>query len=120
MATVWIDPRLRRHDRELASLLDSRKAVVALTILAAFAVLALLGPALVGDPTDFVARPFAPPSGAHWLGTTGRGQDVLWQTVAGARPTLLVGFGVGLAVVVVGAIIGGVPPGTWAARSTMC
>ena len=90
----------------LASLLGNRKAVAGLTLLLAFAVLALVGPALVGDPTDFVARPLDPPSAAHWLGTTGRGQDVFWQTVAGARPTLAVGFLVGVVVVAVGAAIG--------------
>ena len=76
----------------LASLLGNRKAVAGPALLLAFAVLALVGPALVGDPTDFVARPFDPPSAAHWLGTTGRGQDVFWQTVAGARPTLAGGL----------------------------
>jgi peptide/nickel transport system permease protein len=90
----------------LAWLLGNRKAVAGLTLLLAFAALALVGPALVGDPTDFVARPFDPPSAAHWLGTTGRGQDVFWQTVAGARPTLAVGFLVGVVVVAVGAAIG--------------
>jgi peptide/nickel transport system permease protein len=90
----------------LASLLDNRKAAAGLALLVAFALLALVGPHLVGDPTDFVARPFLPPSAAHWLGTTGRGQDVFWQTVAGARPTLAVGFFVGLVVVLLGAVIG--------------
>jgi peptide/nickel transport system permease protein len=90
----------------LASLLRNRKAAIGLALLAAFALLALAGPHLVGDPTDFVARPFEPPSAAHWLGTTGRGQDVFWQTVAGARPTLAVGFLVGLVVVLLGAVVG--------------
>lgn len=91
----------------LSSLWGSRKARVGLALLAWFAVLALVGPSVVGDPTDFVGKPFAPPSSEHWLGTTGRGQDVLWQTVVGARPTLVTGFSVGLAVVVVGAVVGG-------------
>ena len=90
----------------MSALLHNRKALAGLVLLGIFLGMALLGPALVGDPTDFVARPLEPPSGAHWLGTTGQGQDVLWQTVAGARPMLVVGFGVGLLVVAIGALVG--------------
>lgn len=90
------------------TLLDSRKAIAGLGLLVGFAVLAIAGPWLVGDPTDFVAKPFAPPSAEHWLGTSGRGQDVFWQLVAGAKPTLLVGFVVGLVVVTLGALIGAI------------
>ena len=91
-----------------AALFSSRKAVVGLAVVVAFALLAALGPLLVGDPTDFVGTPLEPPSRAHWLGTTGQGQDVLWQTVAGARPTLLLGFGVGFLVVAIGTLVGSV------------
>jgi peptide/nickel transport system permease protein len=90
----------------MTALLHNRKAVGGLLLLAGFLVLALFGPLMVGDPYDFVGRPLEPPSAEHWLGTTGQGQDVLWQTVAGARPTLLIGFGVGAIVVVLGALIG--------------
>jgi peptide/nickel transport system permease protein len=90
----------------MKDLLHNRKAVIGLLLLASFLGLALFGPLLVGDPYDFVGRPLDPPSTEHWLGTTGQGQDVLWQTVAGARPTLLVGFGVGAIVVVLGALVG--------------
>jgi peptide/nickel transport system permease protein len=77
-----------------------------LGLLGAFALLALLGPALAGDPTAFVAAPHQPPSLAHWLGSNGRGQDVLGQTLAGARVTLALGFGVGAVVTLVGALVG--------------
>lgn len=77
-----------------------------LLLVAAFALMATVGPWFVGDPTAFVATPLQPPSGAHWLGTTGQGQDVLAQTVVGARTTLLVGALVGVAVVAIGAITG--------------
>jgi peptide/nickel transport system permease protein len=90
----------------MRALLHSRKAIAGLALLGFFLALALVGPFLVGDPYDFVGRPLDPPSAAHWLGTTGQGQDVLWQTVAGARSTLLVGFGVGAMVVVLGALVG--------------
>jgi peptide/nickel transport system permease protein len=88
------------------ALLRSRKAVVGLGVLAAFAVIAIVGPWLTGDPTAFVGRPHQPPSWDHWLGTSGQGQDVLAQTIAGARVTLVVGFLVGLATTLVAATIG--------------
>ena len=43
---------------------------------------------------------------AHWLGTTGQGQDVLAQTVVGAAPTLWVAFLVGILSTLVGAGLG--------------
>jgi peptide/nickel transport system permease protein len=79
---------------------------VGLGILIVFALVALLGPLVVGDPAAQVAIPLDPPSWDHWLGTTGQGQDVLAQTVAGARTSLLIGLVVGLAVVAVGALVG--------------
>ena len=78
-----------------------------MTILAGFGLLAVVGPWLVTDPTAYVAAPHQPPSSGNWLGTNGQGQDVLAQTVAGARTTLTVGFLVGFAVVLFGALIGG-------------
>jgi ABC-type dipeptide/oligopeptide/nickel transport system ATPase component/ABC-type dipeptide/oligopeptide/nickel transport system permease subunit len=90
----------------LRALLASRKAAFGAAVVAGFAVMALAGPAVVGDPTAFVAVPHLPPSWSHLLGTTGQGQDVLAQTVAGARVTLTVGFTVGLLVTLVGAFIG--------------
>lgn len=77
-------------------------------VLGALLALAVLGPSFAGDPTAFVGRPLAPPSWEHWLGTTGLGQDVLAQLVAGARVTLGVGFATGALVVAVGAVVGAV------------
>jgi peptide/nickel transport system permease protein len=77
-----------------------------LALLAAFALLAVVGPSLAGDPTAFVSAPHEPPSWAHWLGSNGRGQDVLAQTIAGARVTLALGFSVGIGVTLIGALVG--------------
>jgi peptide/nickel transport system permease protein len=90
----------------MGSLLGNRKALVGLTLLGLFALMALLGPLLVGDPTLPVGAPFSPPSADFLLGTNGQGQDVLWRTVAAARPTLAIGFGAGLIVVLLGALVG--------------
>jgi peptide/nickel transport system permease protein len=67
---------------------------------------AFVGAAFVGDPQDMVGKPLMGPSLAHWLGTTGQGQDVLAQTICGARASLFIGFVVGFLVVAIGAIIG--------------
>jgi peptide/nickel transport system permease protein len=75
-------------------------------ILACFAVVAVVGPLLTGDPQAYVDRPLLAPSAAHLLGTNGQGQDVLAQLVHGARATLALGLGVGVAVVALGAFIG--------------
>jgi peptide/nickel transport system permease protein len=86
-----------RHDR---------KAALGAALVALFIAIAIAGPWFAADPTDLVGMPLQPPSRAHWLGTTGQGQDVLAQVVAGARPTLAIGFAVGVAVVLLGAFIG--------------
>jgi oligopeptide/dipeptide ABC transporter ATP-binding protein len=85
---------------------SNRKAIFGCAILAIFVVLMIFGPWLVQDPSAFVGAPHQPPSWQNLLGTTGQGQDVLAQTVVGARVTLLVGFSVGVLVVAVGALIG--------------
>jgi oligopeptide/dipeptide ABC transporter ATP-binding protein len=88
------------------SLRQNRKATLGAAILLGFLVMMILGPLVVQDPTAFVGAPHQPPSWHNLLGTTGQGQDVLAQTVVGARVTLLVGFAVGALVVAVGAVIG--------------
>jgi peptide/nickel transport system permease protein len=90
----------------IKALRASRKALVGLAILTVFGVVALLGPWLAPDPSAPVGVPLDPPSAAHWFGTTGQGQDVFAQTVAGTRTTLFIGLGVGLLVVAVGALVG--------------
>ncbi len=92
-----------------------RKALAGAVLLGAFALVAVVGPWLVGDPSALVGIPLQPPSAAHWLGTNGQGQDVLAQLVAGARVTLALGAVVGLSVVLLGALIG-VPAGYFGGR----
>ena len=91
----------------LGRLLQNRKALAGAIILVIFIAAALLAPVLApGDPTDFVARPHQPPSRAHLLGTTGSGQDVLDQTIWGARFSLGIGLLTGLLTSVVGVVVG--------------
>ena len=104
---VWLDPRTRGVVMSsLKSVWKNRKAQSGLGLLTVILVIAVVGPFLVQDPAAFVAEPHQPPGSDHWMGTTGQGQDVLAQTVAGARITLIVGFLVGLAVTAIGALVG--------------
>ena len=87
----------------------SRAARLGLYILVGFFLMSLVGPLLTSfDPTDFVDVPLQPPSSKHWFGTTGQGQDVLAQTLVGARTSLLLGFSVGFVVTLIGASVGAI------------
>ena len=86
---------------------DNKKASAGSGIILFFICLAGLGPFFVQSPSEFLGKPLSPPSAEHLLGTNGQGQDVLAQTVSGARQTLLVGFCAGILVILVGALIGG-------------
>lgn len=91
----------------LQAVLRSKKASLGALIAVLFVAVALLAPVIApGDPSDFVARPHQPPSGEHWLGTTGQGQDVFAQTVWGGRSTLAVGLLVGLLTTAIGVLVG--------------
>jgi peptide/nickel transport system permease protein len=83
-----------------------RKATVGAIIITIFVVVAVIGPWVAGDPDELVGIPLQPPSSEHWLGTTGQGQDVLAQLMAGTRVSLAIGFAVGITVVLVGALVG--------------
>ncbi|MFI7049459.1 ABC transporter permease [Streptosporangium sandarakinum] len=61
-------------------------------ILVFFALMAVLGPLLIGtDPAATSEDGLQGPSAEHWLGTTQTGQDILVQIVYGARVSLGVG-----------------------------
>ena len=86
--------------------LANPKACFGVGLLAIFILMAAIGPSLVVDPAAYVDAPLSPPSGAHLLGTTGQGQDVLAQVVVGTRTSVLLGLFVGLMVVLLGALVG--------------
>ncbi|SDU60351.1 ABC transporter permease [Jiangella alkaliphila] len=99
-----------------ADLLRGWKVRFGLAVLAFFVLLAIFGPLinehLLGvDPRandlDAIA---APPSTEHLLGTTQFGQDVLAQTIAGARGSMFVGF-LAATVGTLIAVLVGVPAG---------
>jgi peptide/nickel transport system permease protein len=86
---------------------QSSLSVVGAAIVAFLIVLALIGPLVVPFPDHVqgavaTALRFRPPSGAHWFGTNELGQDVFSLVVAATRVSLFAG----LAVVVIGTLIG--------------
>jgi len=94
--------------RRLAGALwRTRSSRIGVILLALLVLLVGLGPLFTADPTDFLGKPHTAPSADFVLGSTGQGQDVLAQTLAGGRLTMLVGFVTGALVVMVGALVGG-------------
>lgn len=99
--------RTSRRRGLVRRLIDSKKALTGLILLAVFALLALLAPVLApGDPSLINSTGSQAPSAAHWLGTTAKGQDVLALTLWGARSSLFVGFTVGLVATGVAIVVG--------------
>lgn len=105
----------------MRTLLRDRRALVGLVILLAAALVALLAPALAGDPIaqrDIAVTRFLPPlssdpaGGFHLLGTDRFGRDVWARLAYGARVSL----GVGTLAVLVSLLVGvaiGAAAGFW-------
>ena len=83
------------------------KFVAGLGLVAAFFVLALVGPLLTDDaPLAFSGPSDQPPSSEYWFGTTTFGQNVFSQFVYGLRAAFLVGVLGGGIAWILGATIG--------------
>ena len=89
-----------------AGALRSPRLATGLGILAFFALLGLIGPLFAHGATTFTDLKYAPPSAAHWLGTTQVGQDVFAQLVISTRATLLIGAAAGVLATVISVVIG--------------
>jgi oligopeptide/dipeptide ABC transporter ATP-binding protein len=88
-------------------LLRSPLTVTGLVITLAFLVLAVLAPWISPyDPSAVSDTTLAGPSGAHWLGTTQNGQDVLSQMLYGARASMAVGFGAAVLTTALSVLVG--------------
>jgi peptide/nickel transport system permease protein len=103
--------RARRKANVLGNLAGAirtnRKAAVGLGILLVFVILAIIPQWLApGDPNAEIYGRMEGPSGAHWLGTTAYGQDILTQVIWGARPALIIAILSGLFATVLSVLIG--------------
>jgi peptide/nickel transport system permease protein len=85
---------------------QNRKVAGGLGIVAFFILLAICGPFFFHDPNALGPASLAPPSAAHWFGTTQTGQDVFAQVVAGSRTSVLAGLLVGLFSTLISILIG--------------
>src|SRR5256714_1831496 len=91
-----------------APILANPLNLVALALIAVFALCALLAPGIA--PYDPLAQELAvrlrPPSPEHWLGTDSLGRDIASRILYGARISLIIGVVVVASAGVVGTVIG--------------
>src|ERR1700678_1399345 len=93
--------------RVFATLWRNRKARIGLLVLAVIVFVAIFAPLLAPySPTSTDFTPYLGPSGTHFFGTTGQGQDVFSQMLYGTRISLLVGLSDGLIAPLVAMTIG--------------
>jgi len=82
------------------------KLAAGLIVAAAIILFGVLGPFLVQDPTAISNVALSGPTGAHLLGTTQTGQDVLAQLAFATRGSLIIGAVVGALAIVLSAFFG--------------
>ncbi len=85
----------------------SPKVLLGLAITGFFLLLTIIGPYLAPfNPSNTSFAPNLTPSAHHWLGTTSLGQDILSQTLVGARATMVVALVAGLVATMLATIVG--------------
>jgi peptide/nickel transport system ATP-binding protein len=95
-----------------------------LMLLGALALIAVLGPLLLGGEAvwkpDWDA-PSQPPSWAHWFGTDAIGRDILARSLSGLRMSMLIAAVATLAALAIGLVYGGYAGlvGGWRERAMM-
>lgn len=94
------------HDR-LILLAKNRKFLLCSIVCLVIIALGVVGPLLVGSPTDFVGKAYEHPSFKFLLGTDNLGRDVFAQLLTGLRNSLWVGLLVGLMAISIGILLGG-------------
>jgi peptide/nickel transport system permease protein len=95
---------LRRMARAITA---NRKATFGAALLVLFIFIAAFPGLIAHDNPQAEIYPRSQgPSAQHWLGTTSFGQDMFSQVIWGARPVLLIAFGVGLLATFVAMLIG--------------
>jgi peptide/nickel transport system permease protein len=99
--------------KALRPLLGDKVGLGAFVLLSFFIFLAFAGPSIMPHPPtesiylkDGALARLLPPSREFWFGTTNMGQDVLSQTIAGARIAITIGFISAIFIVLIGTNIG--------------
>jgi peptide/nickel transport system permease protein len=106
-ATTVTAPSTVRGIRMLRFLRDHKPALVGLVILAFFIIVAFIGTLFAPySVTAASGRIYAPPSGAHWLGTDDIGVDMFSLILRGGRTSLIVGGAAAAVAMSIGAVFG--------------
>src|SRR6266705_6576307 len=85
----------------------NRKVAVGCAIVGFFIVVGLFGPFFMPyNPNATSHLFFAPPSAAHWLGTTVVGEDLFSQLIYATRTSVFWGLGTGLLVTLLSVVVG--------------
>lgn len=89
------------------AVLSEPQALIGLAVILFFVVIAVFGPYL--EPKSIYQKTgpvYAPPSGAHWLGTDDGGVDMFSLLIAGTRVSLEVGFFASVVAMLLGGGVG--------------
>ena len=108
-APVITPPGARRGRLRLPRLPKSGKIRFGLAMLAAFVILAIVGPIVAPySPNEVFANSPVPlgPSAMHWLGTTQSQQDVFSQLLVGGGSMILVAFIAGIIATALSVLVG--------------
>jgi peptide/nickel transport system permease protein len=91
----------------MKQLFGTLRGRIAFAVLALFTFLAVFGSLIAPqDPLASSVDVLAPPSSAHWLGTTESGADVFSQLLVGARVSMVVGLSAAVISAVLGSLVG--------------
>lgn len=89
------------------ALTASRRAALGSAIVGLFIIVGLFGPFFMTTDPEATSNLFiAPPSAAHWLGTTVVGQDIFSQLIYGTRTSVFWGLGTGVLVTLLSVVVG--------------
>jgi peptide/nickel transport system permease protein len=101
------NPALRALRRIATAVRSNRKATWGFALLVLICLISAFPGVIAHDsPTAMIYKVSLGPSARHLLGTTGLGQDMFAQVIWGARPVLLIAFGVGLGATGIAVLIG--------------
>ena len=89
-----------------SAILSKPQAIVGVTIIGLFVLVAVFGPMFIDDPKAQVGEVFEPPSSAHLLGLDGGGSDMVRLLIEGSRISLIVGFAAAIVSAVIGGLVG--------------
>ncbi|MGP6207027.1 ABC transporter permease [Cuniculiplasma sp. SKW3] len=91
----------------LGILFQNGKSTFGFFLLMAIGVFAIAGIFFTPyNPDAYIFKKSLPPNSVNLLGTTGYGQDVFSQLFAGAAPTLMIGFAVGIMGTLISVFVG--------------